>query len=974
MSLTVDFTGFTFAGLPFTGTGVEYGDDASWLLIGLTSADKASIEAVDDTLKDEIIVDIQPDAFVNADSVGINLPLTTFMDGVELTAGTESVIPLVGIGRNFWLISKEAFPTLDRELPATIRKVGDHCVIYVADDQWTPYNTVDVHGTVDSTNHNYVPIVASEIEAVYEYFESVDSAYFKVNDIFAVGKEYQIPETVNIFVCDIRDEYNLGRNDSNDGYWIGSFFNPNDQSTVWEAGDEYNTNDLDMIYLDSWPQLYSDADTSHYWNTTPAVDVWDFNTASGAGGGMDVTVFNAITNAYTKLLCYKVDPWESEWMVEGFASFAEFVIEDNVSFYGAGNPTTPTANSIRNFSNGLKSRIDFFNSYMFILYLYEKYGGIELIETLSIQPAVDMAAVDVTFEKMLQNTVNDTGAAIAALRELWQTHTVRDAFSHYGVACLLDTTNMAFAAADPDVEPDNYMFQFDNVNLYGVVSGKNAAILKWDPVKGPPPYYMNQENWSFNYYYTTFNPLAGLLNPMICETRAAADTIAMADTTIINVILPVSELNFFQLCLKNEAVATLNDPDFYYNYMPYDGSGGVSFPLSPSDDWTFYHYAEDGSGGLVGEGEYKTMVTVGVLGGSGKITHAAIPPAMYQVSIAQNPLAPSRFDIYLLVSDLVWGDLGSGDDVPELTYSLGESSNTLPMAPFEFTEPFGYTGEYSFYSSLLNLDGQGTYQISVFFTDLSGEEYTLGPFGFAVDSFNPGSPAVVSIDGAACLVDGDGYDDTFTLHMSKIDQNAGDVEEEEFLYSSILFQAPPADKTPIGPSYNIGPEIVLNEPAWISLPYADYIDASSPAELGIYLFRNGNWDYLGGTPNPADQTIKVRAKQLGLMQIQAGPHPLVPADLAVPVEYALKQNYPNPFNPVTNISYQLPLAGNTLLKVYDVTGREVRTLVDGFQNTGSYRVSWDGRTSNGTLVSSGVYFYTLKSGKFKRTSKMILLK
>jgi len=348
---------------------------------------------------------------------------------------------------------------------------------------------------------------------------------------------------------------------------------------------------------------------------------------------------------------------------------------------------------------------------------------------------------------------------------------------------------------------------------------------------------------------------------------------------------------------------------------------------------------------------------------------------MYQVSIAQNPLAPSRFDVYLLVSDLVWGDLGSGEDVPELTYSIGTSSNTLPMAPFEFTEPFGYTGEYSFYSSLLNLDAQGTYQISVFFTDLAGEEYTLGPFSFAVDSFNPGSPAVVGIDGASCLVDGDGFDDTFSLHMSIIDQNAGDVEEEEFLYSSILFQAPPADKIPVGPSYNIGPEIVLNEPAWISLPYADYIGPYSPAELGVYILRNGNWDYIGGTPDPADQTIKVRAKQLGLMQIQAGPHPSVPADLAVPVQYTLKQNYPNPFNPVTNISYQLPLAGNTLLKVFDVTGREVKTLVDGYQYTGNYSVTWNGRSNSGTSVASGVYFYLLQIGdKFRQAQKMVLVK
>ena len=978
MSLEVDFTKFTFAGLSFEGTEVQYGDDASWLLVELTAAEKSALDALPDDIKDAVSVDIQPGAFTSVEGLEIDLPNTTFMDGEELTAGSETIVPLVGIGRNFWLISKEAFPTLDREIPATIRKIGEHSIIYVADDQWVPYNTVDVYGYVDSTNHNYVPMVQSEIDAVYEYFEAVDSAYFKVNDIFAVGVENKIPETVNILVCDIRDEYNLGRNDSNRGYWIGSFFNPNDQSSVWEAGEDYHTNDLDMIYLDSWPQLYSDADTSWFWNTTPAVDVWDFSISEAAGGDFEVSVFNAIVNAYAKLLCYKVDPWESQWMIEGLASFAEFVVLDEVSFCGAGSPTTPTANSIRNLSNGLKTRIDYYNAYLYILYLYEKYGGLDLIETLSVQAAVDMASIDVTFEKMLQKTVNDTGAEIETLRELWASHTSRDVFSYYGAACLLDTTNMAFADLDPFVDPDNRMFQFDNADLHGVISGKNGVVFKWDEVKGAPPYYISQENWSFNIYYATFNPGAGLTNQMIAATKPFGAEVAMVDTSIINILLPFSDLNFFQFCLKNEAVATPNEPDFYFKYYPYDEDvGGVSFPVSPDapdTNWTFYHYADDGAGDVTEEGDYKSLVMLGVLGGSGKITQEALPPAMYQVSIAQNPLVSSRFDVYLIVSDQVWGDFSSSDDVPELTYSIGESSNTLYMVPFEFTEPFGYDGSYSFFSTFLNLDAMGTYDISIFFTDLAGEEYTIGPTGFSVDNYQPGSGSVVGIGGASCYIDGAGYNQAFNLSMSKIDDNADMVEEEEFLYSSIMFQAPPAVNVPVGPSYNIGPDIVLNEPAWVTLPYGDYIGEYSPSELGAYIYRNGSWDYIGGTPDPADQTIKVRAKQLGLMQIQAGQHPSIPADLALPTKYVLNQNYPNPFNPATSISYQLPLAGKTYLKIYDITGREVVSLIDGYQYTGSYTVTWDGRSNSGTPVASGVYFYTLESGKFKRTSKMILLK
>ncbi|HRI46908.1 MAG TPA: T9SS type A sorting domain-containing protein [Ignavibacteriaceae bacterium] len=85
--------------------------------------------------------------------------------------------------------------------------------------------------------------------------------------------------------------------------------------------------------------------------------------------------------------------------------------------------------------------------------------------------------------------------------------------------------------------------------------------------------------------------------------------------------------------------------------------------------------------------------------------------------------------------------------------------------------------------------------------------------------------------------------------------------------------------------------------------------------------------------------------------------------------FALLQNYPNPFNPKTSISYQLSTSGNVVLKLFDVLGNEVATLVNEHKPTGKYEVQFDG-----TNLTSGIYFYRIQSGSYIETKKMILMK
>ncbi|MFC2075721.1 T9SS type A sorting domain-containing protein [candidate division KSB1 bacterium] len=95
---------------------------------------------------------------------------------------------------------------------------------------------------------------------------------------------------------------------------------------------------------------------------------------------------------------------------------------------------------------------------------------------------------------------------------------------------------------------------------------------------------------------------------------------------------------------------------------------------------------------------------------------------------------------------------------------------------------------------------------------------------------------------------------------------------------------------------------------------------------------------------------------------------------ALPVVYSLSQNYPNPFNISTVIEFGLSETLPVILKIYDLNGRLVRTLIDRSFPPGHYRLNWDGTDNSGKRLGSGVYFYQIKAGKLHDTRKMVMLK
>ena len=90
--------------------------------------------------------------------------------------------------------------------------------------------------------------------------------------------------------------------------------------------------------------------------------------------------------------------------------------------------------------------------------------------------------------------------------------------------------------------------------------------------------------------------------------------------------------------------------------------------------------------------------------------------------------------------------------------------------------------------------------------------------------------------------------------------------------------------------------------------------------------------------------------------------------------FALLQNYPNPFNPTTTIEYQLPKNGKVAIRIFDVIGKLIRTLVDEDKNEGVHRIQWDSKNNFGQMVASGMYIYDIRFENTVLSRRMLLIK
>jgi hypothetical protein len=135
--------------------------------------------------------------------------------------------------------------------------------------------------------------------------------------------------------------------------------------------------------------------------------------------------------------------------------------------------------------------------------------------------------------------------------------------------------------------------------------------------------------------------------------------------------------------------------------------------------------------------------------------------------------------------------------------------------------------------------------------------------------------------------------------------------------------------------------------------------------------------------NGIEYCYKVSAVVYGEEGILSEPSCVIPMDTVIvvgiddkliPQVFALHQNYPNPFNPVTTLRYDIPGNAFVNIRIYDLKGRLVNTLVSKEQIAGFKSIQWNATNNIGHPVSAGLYLYTIQAGDYTQTKKMVLLK
>jgi len=274
-------------------------------------------------------------------------------------------------------------------------------------------------------------------------------------------------------------------------------------------------------------------------------------------------------------------------------------------------------------------------------------------------------------------------------------------------------------------------------------------------------------------------------------------------------------------------------------------------------------------------------------------------------------------------------------DEPLKSFLLKANSDTLTV--------YGYNNGY--YYADYNIKKTGNLTINLTGTDIAGNTGMITRI-YQVSPLNKPAPH----GNYSFHAKGDGYLLTTTADITSIPDKCMRIGEP------VDWAATPSANLTVDYTYsNVDLERIQER-------YTDF----NISNLGLYAWNGSTWE-------PIESSIS--SNQIsGIAKGSALAVFYNPEANSRPQRFALEQNYPNPFNPNTVIRYQIPEMKKVTLKIYNILGQEIRTLVNTKQAAGVHSVVWDGKDQYGHAVSTGVYLYRMQAGDFVMTKKMVLVK
>jgi len=177
------------------------------------------------------------------------------------------------------------------------------------------------------------------------------------------------------------------------------------------------------------------------------------------------------------------------------------------------------------------------------------------------------------------------------------------------------------------------------------------------------------------------------------------------------------------------------------------------------------------------------------------------------------------------------------------------------------------------------------------------------------------------------------------------------------------------DQVTFQPKEDENGDLIIHPATWLNGPWVNHMIMGidqGPMLLAIENYRSCMiWNLTGKNSNIKAGLDSIFAPDSGIEDDEL---------IQIPKAFALHQNYPNPFNSSTTIKYDLPENSKVILKIYNILGQKTKELVNGYQKAGFESIVWDGKNDSGRRVSSGIYFYKLKTGEFSKTLKLVLIK